>query len=72
MLIAAAEEHQIDLSRSVMVGDKTSDMEAGQRAGISALYKVAEEHTDTIEQAEWVNCHRLVDAVAHYFATATE
>ncbi len=33
MLIRAAEEHGLDLSRSWMVGDKALDIEAGRRAG---------------------------------------
>lgn len=33
MILAAAEEHGIDLSRSYMVGDSLSDIEAGSRAG---------------------------------------
>ena len=33
MLIRAAQEHGLDLSRSWMIGDKESDLEAGRRAG---------------------------------------
>lgn len=33
MLLQAAEEHNIDLQQSFMVGDKLADIEAGQRAG---------------------------------------
>jgi D-glycero-D-manno-heptose 1,7-bisphosphate phosphatase len=33
MLLRAAEEHGLDLSRSWMVGDKDIDLEAGRRAG---------------------------------------
>jgi D-glycero-D-manno-heptose 1,7-bisphosphate phosphatase len=33
MLLRAAEEHGLDLSRSWMVGDKELDLEAGRRAG---------------------------------------
>ncbi|MBI1752041.1 MAG: HAD family hydrolase [Acidobacteria bacterium] len=33
MLLRAAEEHGLDLSRSWMVGDKALDIEAGRRAG---------------------------------------
>jgi D-glycero-D-manno-heptose 1,7-bisphosphate phosphatase len=33
MLTRAAEEHGLDLSRSWMIGDKESDLEAGRRAG---------------------------------------
>jgi len=37
MLLAAAEEHQIDLQSSWMVGDAESDMEAGKSAGCRTL-----------------------------------
>jgi D-glycero-D-manno-heptose 1,7-bisphosphate phosphatase len=33
MLLRAAEEHNLDLSRSWMIGDKDIDLEAGRRAG---------------------------------------
>ena len=33
MLLQAAADHAIDLTRSWMVGDKTADIEAGQAAG---------------------------------------
>jgi D-glycero-D-manno-heptose 1,7-bisphosphate phosphatase len=44
MLLRAAQELNIDLSRSVMVGDKSSDMIAAQRAGITQRFHV----TDTL------------------------
>ena len=34
MLLKAAEKHHIDLSSSIMLGDKTTDMQAAKRAGI--------------------------------------
>jgi len=37
MLLRAAQEHAIDLARSIMVGDKLSDLQAGQRAGCRAV-----------------------------------
>ena len=37
MLLTAAEEHQIDLKSSWMVGDTDSDMEAGRSAGCRTL-----------------------------------
>lgn len=40
MILRASEEHGIDLSRSWMIGDKESDVEAGHRAGCrSALVR---------------------------------
>ncbi|WP_426321006.1 D-glycero-alpha-D-manno-heptose-1,7-bisphosphate 7-phosphatase [Pseudoduganella sp. R-43] len=38
MLLRAARELDIDLARSLMVGDKASDAQAGQAAGLTRLY----------------------------------
>ena len=40
MILRAAQAHGIDLSRSLLVGDKLSDLEAGRAAGIPSLYLV--------------------------------
>lgn len=37
MLLSAARDHGIDLSRSFMVGDRGSDIEAGKRAGCKTV-----------------------------------
>ena len=37
LLLQAATEHGVDLSRSFMVGDKAADVEAGRRAGCTPL-----------------------------------
>ena len=38
MLLAAAKEHRLDLSRSLLVGDKESDMQAAAAAGITRRF----------------------------------
>jgi len=38
MLLSAARSHEIDLSRSFMVGDRASDVEAGRRAGCRTVF----------------------------------
>lgn len=42
MIIKAAKDHHIDLSRSVIVGDKSTDMKAGELAGVAKLYLFSE------------------------------
>lgn len=37
MLLRAIAEHPVDLTRSIMVGDKAGDIEAGRRAGVRGL-----------------------------------
>lgn len=43
MLLLAANEHNIDLKNSLMVGDKISDIQAGQRAGVARLFYLGHE-----------------------------
>jgi len=38
MLIAASAKHRIDLSKSFMIGDRASDIEAGKRAGCRTIF----------------------------------
>jgi D-glycero-D-manno-heptose 1,7-bisphosphate phosphatase len=40
MIVQAVLEHGIDVSRSFLVGDKPLDMEAAERAGLSAKYLI--------------------------------
>ena len=40
LLLAAASELDLDLGKSIMVGDKVSDMEAGEAAGVARLYRL--------------------------------
>lgn len=71
MIEAATAEHNIDLSASVLVGDKLSDIQAGQKAGISSLYLVQSDYEpDCSPDAVMQNYHRaqnLADAVNQYF-----
>ncbi|MFO1434044.1 MAG: HAD family hydrolase [Candidatus Competibacteraceae bacterium] len=42
MLLHAKSEFGLDLNRSILVGDKESDMEAGRRAGVGRLVMLSE------------------------------
>jgi D-glycero-D-manno-heptose 1,7-bisphosphate phosphatase len=44
MLLQAAQEFNIDLASSVMIGDKTSDIQAGKRAGVGFTILVESGH----------------------------
>lgn len=43
MLLQAASDYGIDLAHSIFVGDKRSDMQAGQRAGVGTLLYLGDE-----------------------------
>lgn len=63
MLLQAAREHALDLSRSVMIGDKTSDTQAGRAAGVGLTVLVESGHplpADAATQAD----HRCANLAA--------
>ena len=41
MILKAAEKFDLDLNQCVLIGDKRSDIEAGQRAGVGMLIRVS-------------------------------
>ena len=51
MLYRAAREHNIDLSESILIGDKISDMQAGINAGLKSVFLVSTGHLVDIN--EW-------------------
>ncbi|MBU2977493.1 D-glycero-beta-D-manno-heptose 1,7-bisphosphate 7-phosphatase [Alteromonas sp. C1M14] len=68
MIIDAATQHGIDLSQSVMVGDKESDMQAGSRAGIPTLYKVSANQQGITRSPLYTECHDLAVAVDDFLS----
>ena len=67
MLQEAAREHGLDLSESTMVGNRASDIHAGQRAGCSTI--LLDLHVPTEEKAEAI---RAASFVAKDWKSAVE
>jgi D-glycero-D-manno-heptose 1,7-bisphosphate phosphatase len=71
LLYKAADEHNIDLSRSFMVGDKYTDVELGQRIGIKGVmvmtgYGIGE------YQYQRQNWPQMPDKIAENLLTAVD
>lgn len=47
MLLQATRELELDLSRSVMIGDKESDVQAGKAAGVKTLVRIADSDVES-------------------------
>ncbi len=63
MIIEATREHQIDLSRSFLIGDKEIDVECAHNAGVRAIrVRTGFQRDTTGSTAEWVT-HDLPAAV---------
>jgi D-glycero-D-manno-heptose 1,7-bisphosphate phosphatase len=72
MLLAASTELGIDLSRSVMVGDRASDVVAGHAAGCRSIMIERGYRDEDSAAADWVaaNLTEAVDHICAYFAAA--
>jgi D-glycero-D-manno-heptose 1,7-bisphosphate phosphatase len=72
MLLAASNDLGIDLSRSVMVGDRASDVAAGHAAGCRAIQIARGNPDEDSAGADWVaaNLTEAVDHICAYFAAA--
>lgn len=64
MLFRAAEEHRIDLGKSLLLGDRCSDIEAGAAAGVGKLVLLAgTEPSSCISPARYVVVPSIMDAI---------
>jgi D-glycero-D-manno-heptose 1,7-bisphosphate phosphatase len=72
MLLAASNDLGIDLSRSVMVGDRVSDVAAGHEAGCRAVQIARGDTDEDTAGADWIaaNLTEAVDHICAYFAAS--
>ena len=64
MLFRAAQEHCIDLGKSLLLGDRCSDIEAGAAAGVGKLVLLAgTEPSSCISPARYVVVPSIMDAI---------
>jgi len=52
MLLRAAEEHGLDLGRSVMIGDRLSDVQCGKNAGCLSILTLGHSGGDDLKEAK--------------------
>lgn len=64
MLLRAAEKHSLDLGRSIMIGDKDSDMQAATKAGVGVrCHYLAGAEEDIMSNVATHKIHLLRDGV---------
>ena len=59
MFFEASKDHDLDLSRSIMVGDKVSDMKAAEKSGIRKLFL----YSDKVKYKNSVIIKKLDDVI---------
>lgn len=60
MLLQAAKKYRLDLERSIMIGDKDSDMQAAKNAGVGIrCHYLTDEHHEGFSGAATCNIHSL-------------
>jgi D-glycero-D-manno-heptose 1,7-bisphosphate phosphatase len=72
MLLHAARDLGLSLANSVLVGDKTSDIEAGRRAGLNRCVLVESGHALTAAERQTADaCVADLEAAARWLTAAT-
>ena len=71
MILTARDELGLDLSKSVLVGDKDSDIEAGRASGINYNLKLLHPPIHTIGQMEFASLLAIRDWLSHRFGHAS-
>jgi D-glycero-D-manno-heptose 1,7-bisphosphate phosphatase len=65
MLLKASEELQIELSKSIMIGDRESDILVGQNAGVGKTVRITSEHQLSKAMPDYT-CSSLIDFTDRY------
>jgi D-glycero-D-manno-heptose 1,7-bisphosphate phosphatase len=64
MILRAARAHGLDLARSLMFGDRPSDIEAGRRAGVGRCVLLAANGVAGEQRTDFLNLPAALDALA--------
>ena len=65
MILKAEKDHNIDLSESIMIGDKISDIQAGVAAGIKKNILFDPSNKDATEKSYIIYINNLKDAISY-------
>ena len=65
MILKAQEELSIDLTQSILVGDKLSDIQAGNSAGVGKNLLIGKERPDCSESLHYSLVNSLYDVMGH-------
>jgi D-glycero-D-manno-heptose 1,7-bisphosphate phosphatase len=63
MILTAAREHNIDLSKSILIGDKITDIVAGQKAGLKENFLISDLER-TLPGEKYVNLRELSEVLS--------
>jgi len=66
MIHSAEKELKLELSSSILIGDKPSDIEAGLCAGIGKSLLYAEEDPLSLQGIDYTRITSLIDALAFF------
>jgi D-glycero-D-manno-heptose 1,7-bisphosphate phosphatase len=72
MILQAVLEHHIDVSRSFLAGDKRSDIEAPETAGVSGRYLIQVDKTASDRGGPVAGFRSLTDVVHHVLTSGIE
>ncbi|MCK9687084.1 D-glycero-alpha-D-manno-heptose-1,7-bisphosphate 7-phosphatase [Scleromatobacter humisilvae] len=64
MILRAARAHDLDLARSLLFGDRATDLEAGRRAGVGRCVLLAADAKPGPQPVDYLNLPEALDALS--------
>lgn len=67
MINEARVEFNLDLKKSIIIGDRESDILAGKKAGIGTIIYISSKNSSTLNREEYIRMENLTD-LCYFFA----
>ena len=64
MILEACLDHNIDISKSFMIGDRWKDIKSGQLAGCTKTFFIDYEYKEAVPTGNYITVKSLYDAVS--------
>lgn len=59
MILSARDKYNLNLSKSILIGDKISDIDAGLKSGVSKLFLLSENHNKKSHDGKYCSIRKL-------------
>lgn len=63
MILSARDKYNLNLSKSILIGDKQSDIDAGLKSGIANLFLFNENHDNKLCNAKYLSIQKLTSVM---------
>lgn len=63
MILSARDKYHLNLSESILIGDKLSDIDAGLKSGVAKLFLFSENHNKKLSDGKYFSIQKLTSVM---------